>query len=108
MTQNQIEIGCDRYGTTNPNKKSSKAVTSRKLDFPLRLYAKKYANHATWNLQVKNPEHRHDATDNIMEHPAFRKLNEQETSQISKCLNNCFFQGKFSPNYAARGSLTGL
>ncbi|MBW0569328.1 hypothetical protein O181_109043 [Austropuccinia psidii MF-1] len=38
----------------------------------------------TWTLKVKNPEHNHDATENIMVHPAFRKLNEQETSQIAQ------------------------
>ncbi|MBW0563166.1 hypothetical protein O181_102881 [Austropuccinia psidii MF-1] len=38
----------------------------------------------TWTPKVKNPEHSHDATENIMAHPAFRKFNEQETSQISQ------------------------
>ncbi|MBW0569315.1 hypothetical protein O181_109030 [Austropuccinia psidii MF-1] len=84
MTQNQIEIGCDRYGTPNPNKRPSKTVTSRKIDCPFRLYARKYAKSTTWTLKVKNPEHSHDATENIMENPAFRKTNVQETSQISQ------------------------
>ncbi|MBW0555255.1 hypothetical protein O181_094970 [Austropuccinia psidii MF-1] len=83
MTQNQIEIGCDRSGNPNPNKNSSKTVISRKFDCPFILYARKYAKITTWTLKVKNPEHSHDATDNIMAHPAFRKFNEQETSQIS-------------------------
>ncbi|MBW0549964.1 hypothetical protein O181_089679 [Austropuccinia psidii MF-1] len=80
MTHNQMEIGCDRSGTPNPNKNSSKTVTSRNLDYSFRLYAKK----TTWNLQVKNPEHSHNAPENIMAHCAFRKFNEQETSQISQ------------------------
>ncbi|MBW0575764.1 hypothetical protein O181_115479 [Austropuccinia psidii MF-1] len=84
MTHNQIEIGCDRSGTPNPNKSPSKTVTSRKLDYPFRLYARKYAESTTWTLKVKNPEHSHDATENIMAHHAFRKFNEQETSQISQ------------------------
>ncbi|MBW0468632.1 hypothetical protein O181_008347 [Austropuccinia psidii MF-1] len=84
MTHNQIKIGCDRSGTPNSNKSPSKTVTSRKLDFPFRLYARKYAKSTTWTLKVKNPEHSHDATENIMAHPAFRKFNEQETSQTSQ------------------------
>ncbi|MBW0581002.1 hypothetical protein O181_120717 [Austropuccinia psidii MF-1] len=84
MTHNQIEICCDRSGTPNPNKSPSKTVTSRKLDCPFRLYARKYAKSTTWTLEVKNPEHNHDATENIMAHPAFRKFNEQEASQISQ------------------------
>ncbi|MBW0463046.1 hypothetical protein O181_002761 [Austropuccinia psidii MF-1] len=84
MTHNQIEIGCDRSGTPNHNKNFSITVTSRKLDFPFRLYARKYAKSTTWTLKVKNPEHSHDATENIMAHPAFRKFNNQETSQIAQ------------------------
>ncbi|MBW0540868.1 hypothetical protein O181_080583 [Austropuccinia psidii MF-1] len=79
MTPNQIEIGCDRSGTPNPNKSPS-----RKLDCPFRLYARKYAKSTTWTLKVKNPEHSHEATENIMAHPAFRKFNEQETSEIAQ------------------------
>ncbi|MBW0475313.1 hypothetical protein O181_015028 [Austropuccinia psidii MF-1] len=84
MTHNQIEIGCESSGTPNPNKGSSKTVTSRKLDCPFRLYARKYARSTTWTLKFKSPEHSHDATENIMAHPAFRKFNEQETSQIAQ------------------------
>ncbi|MBW0507956.1 hypothetical protein O181_047671 [Austropuccinia psidii MF-1] len=84
MTQNQIEIACDRSGTPNANKNPSKTVTSRKLDCPFRLYARKYAKSTTWTLKVKNCEHGHDATENIMAHPDFQKFNEQETSQISQ------------------------
>ncbi|MBW0490242.1 hypothetical protein O181_029957 [Austropuccinia psidii MF-1] len=84
MTHNRIEIGCDRSGTPNANKSPSKTVTSRKLDCPFRCYAIKYAKSTTWTLKVKNPEHSHDATENIMAHPAFRKFNEQETSQIAQ------------------------
>ncbi|MBW0476090.1 hypothetical protein O181_015805 [Austropuccinia psidii MF-1] len=80
MNQNQLENGCDRSGTPNANKNPSKTVTSRNLDFPFRLYSRKYAKSITWTLKVHNPEHSHDATENIMAHPAFRKLNEQETS----------------------------
>ncbi|MBW0577421.1 hypothetical protein O181_117136 [Austropuccinia psidii MF-1] len=84
MTHNQIEIGGDRYGIPNANKSPFKTVTSRKLDCPFRLYARKYAKSTTWTLKVKNPEHCHDTTENNMAHPAFRKFNEQETSQISE------------------------
>ncbi|MBW0564660.1 hypothetical protein O181_104375 [Austropuccinia psidii MF-1] len=84
MTHNQIEIGYDRSGTPNPHKSSSKTVTSRNLDCPFRLYARKYSKSTTWTLKVKNTEHSHDSTENIMAHPAFRKLNEQEESQISQ------------------------
>ncbi|MBW0564104.1 hypothetical protein O181_103819 [Austropuccinia psidii MF-1] len=84
MTHNQIEIGFNRSGTPNTNKNPYKTVTSRKLDCPFRLYARKYAKSTTWNLKIKSPEHSHDAAKNIVAHPAFRKLNEQETSQIDK------------------------
>ncbi|MBW0584249.1 hypothetical protein O181_123964 [Austropuccinia psidii MF-1] len=84
MTHNQIEIGCDRSGTPKPKKRTSKTVTSRKLDFPFRLYSKKFSKKTTWTLKVKNPQHSHDATENIMAHPALRKFNEKETSQIAQ------------------------
>ncbi|MBW0484886.1 hypothetical protein O181_024601 [Austropuccinia psidii MF-1] len=84
MTHNQIEIGCDRSGTPNANKSSSKTVTSRKLDCLFRLYARKYSKSTAWTLKVKTPEHSHDATERIMAPPAFRKFNEQEKSQISQ------------------------
>ncbi|MBW0547181.1 hypothetical protein O181_086896 [Austropuccinia psidii MF-1] len=89
MTQNQIEIGCDRSGTPNPNKISSKTVTSRKLDCSFGFYARKYAK-TTWTLKVKNPEHSHDATENIMANSSFRKINEQETSQIAQMSESLF------------------
>ncbi|MBW0558266.1 hypothetical protein O181_097981 [Austropuccinia psidii MF-1] len=83
LTHNKIEIGGDRSGTQNPKKNSSKTVTSRNLDCPFRVYARKYAKSTTWTLKVKSPEHSHDATKNIVAHPAFRKFNDQETSQIA-------------------------
>ncbi|MBW0475650.1 hypothetical protein O181_015365 [Austropuccinia psidii MF-1] len=84
MTHNQIEIGFDRSGTLNPNKNSPKTVTSRKIDCPFRLYARKYAKSTTWTLEVKNPKNSHDTTENIVAHPAFRKFNEQGTAQIAQ------------------------
>ncbi|MBW0511036.1 hypothetical protein O181_050751 [Austropuccinia psidii MF-1] len=84
VTNNQIEIGCDRSGTPNPNKNSSKTVTSRKLDCAFTLHGTKYTKKTTWTLKVKNTEHSHEATKNIMAHRVFRKLNEQETSQIAQ------------------------
>ncbi|MBW0483079.1 hypothetical protein O181_022794 [Austropuccinia psidii MF-1] len=84
MTHNKIEIGCDRSGGPNPKKNPSKTVTSRKLDCAFRLYTRKYLKSTTLTIKVKNPEHRHDANKNIMAHPAFRKLNEQETTQIAQ------------------------
>ncbi|MBW0475371.1 hypothetical protein O181_015086 [Austropuccinia psidii MF-1] len=84
MTHNQIEIGCDRSVTPNPNKNSTKTVTSRDIDCPFRLYARTFAKKTTWTRKVKNPENNHDSTENIMAHPAFRKSNEQLISQISQ------------------------
>ncbi|MBW0584809.1 hypothetical protein O181_124524 [Austropuccinia psidii MF-1] len=83
MTQNQIEICCERSGTPNSNKTPSKTVNSRKLDCPFRLYARNYAKSTTWTLKVKNPEHSNNTIENIMAHPACRKFNEQEISQIA-------------------------
>ncbi|MBW0466190.1 hypothetical protein O181_005905 [Austropuccinia psidii MF-1] len=84
MTHNQVEIGCDRSGTPNPHIRSSKTVTSRNIDCLFRLYVRKYSNSTTWTLKVKKPEHCHDATENTMSHLAFRRFNEQETSQVSQ------------------------
>ncbi|MBW0542678.1 hypothetical protein O181_082393 [Austropuccinia psidii MF-1] len=84
MTHNQVEIGCDRSGAPNAKKRPSKTVTSRKLDCPFSVYSREYATSTTWTLKVKKPEHSHDATENIMENPALRKFNEQETSQIAQ------------------------
>ncbi|MBW0473693.1 hypothetical protein O181_013408 [Austropuccinia psidii MF-1] len=84
MTHNQIEIGCDRSGTPNDNKNHSKTVTSRNLDCPFRLYSRKYSKSTTWTRKVKDPGHSHDATENIMANPAFRKFNVKETSQIAQ------------------------
>ncbi|MBW0546920.1 hypothetical protein O181_086635 [Austropuccinia psidii MF-1] len=84
IPQKQIEIGCDRSETPNPNKNSSQKVTSRSLDCPFRFYSRKYAQKSAWTFKVKDPEKSHDATENIMAHPAFRKFNEQETSKIAQ------------------------
>ncbi|MBW0465068.1 hypothetical protein O181_004783 [Austropuccinia psidii MF-1] len=84
MTHNHIEIGCDRSGTPNPHKNTSRTVSSRKFGSPFRLYARKYAKSTTWTLKVKIPENSHDATENIMAHPAFKKFNGKEASQIAK------------------------
>ncbi|MBW0474364.1 hypothetical protein O181_014079 [Austropuccinia psidii MF-1] len=92
MTHNQVEIGCDGSGTPNANKNPSKIVTSRNLDCPFRLYARKYSKSTTWTLEVKDPENSHDATENIMAHPSFRKFNEQETSQIAQMSESLLLQ----------------
>ncbi|MBW0590486.1 hypothetical protein O181_130201 [Austropuccinia psidii MF-1] len=84
MTHNQIEIGCDRSGTPNFHKSYSKTGSSSKIDCPFKLCGRKYAESTTWTIKVKNPEHSHDAIENIMAHPVFRQLNEQETSQIAQ------------------------
>ncbi|MBW0515823.1 hypothetical protein O181_055538 [Austropuccinia psidii MF-1] len=94
MTHNQIEIGCDRSGTPNPNKIFSKTVTLRKIDYPFRLCARKYAKKTTWTLKVKNPENIHDSTENVMAHHAFTKFNGQETSQITQMFESLLIQRK--------------
>ncbi|MBW0466430.1 hypothetical protein O181_006145 [Austropuccinia psidii MF-1] len=92
MTHNQIKIGRDRAWTPNSHKSTYKTVTSRNIDCPFRLYARKYPKNTTWNLTVKNPEHSHDATKNIMEHPAFRKFNEKETSKVAQISESLLIQ----------------
>ncbi|MBW0513088.1 hypothetical protein O181_052803 [Austropuccinia psidii MF-1] len=84
MSHNQIQVDCYRSGTTNPHRSPSNKFTSRKLDCPFRLYARKYAKSTTWTLRLKNPEHIHDAIENIMAPSFFRKFNEQETSKIAQ------------------------
>ncbi|MBW0534008.1 hypothetical protein O181_073723 [Austropuccinia psidii MF-1] len=74
MTHIQIEIGCDRSGTPNCNKNSSKTVTSRMLECPFQLHARKYAKSTTWALKVKNPEHRHDATEKYHGTSCFQEI----------------------------------
>ncbi|MBW0494860.1 hypothetical protein O181_034575 [Austropuccinia psidii MF-1] len=90
MSHNHNETGCDRSGTPNPNKNSSKTVPSRKLYSPFRIYARKYAKSTIWTLKVKNPENSYNATEIIMAQPAFRKLNGQETSQIAQISQSLF------------------
>ncbi|MBW0578745.1 hypothetical protein O181_118460 [Austropuccinia psidii MF-1] len=103
MTHNLIEIGCDRSGTPNPNKTSSKTVTSRNLDCPFRLYARKYSKSTTWTLKVKNLEHSHDATENIMAHTSFSKFNAQETSQISQMSESLLMQRQIHAQLCIQG-----
>ncbi|MBW0483773.1 hypothetical protein O181_023488 [Austropuccinia psidii MF-1] len=102
MTHNQIEIGYDRSGTPNANENPSKTVTSRKLDCPFRLYARKSAKSTTWTLKVKTPEHSQDATKNIMAHPAFRNFNEQDTSQISQMFESLLMPRKIQAQSFSR------
>ncbi|MBW0572728.1 hypothetical protein O181_112443 [Austropuccinia psidii MF-1] len=94
MTHNQIEKGCDRSGTLNTNKNSSKTVNSRNFDCLFRLYGRKYVKKTTLTLKVENTEHSHDANENIMANPAFRKFNEQETSQIAQMSESLLLPGK--------------
>ncbi|MBW0491787.1 hypothetical protein O181_031502 [Austropuccinia psidii MF-1] len=103
MTHNQIEIGCESPGTPNPHKSSSRKVTSRKLDFPLRLYATKYAKSITWTIKVKNPDHSHDSTKGITEHPAFRKFNEQATSQIAQMSESLLMPREIQAQLCSQG-----
>ncbi|MBW0553820.1 hypothetical protein O181_093535 [Austropuccinia psidii MF-1] len=84
MTHNQVGIDCDRYGTPNPHRNTSKTLTSRKLNFLFRFYARIYSKSTTYALKLRNLEKSHDATENIMAHPAFKKSNEHKTSQISQ------------------------
>ncbi|MBW0559882.1 hypothetical protein O181_099597 [Austropuccinia psidii MF-1] len=84
MSQNQIEIGCDKSETPNSHKNSSKAITSINFDHPLRLDERKYSKITTWTLKVENPEGSQDATKNVMANPAFRKFNVQKKFQISQ------------------------
>ncbi|MBW0585440.1 hypothetical protein O181_125155 [Austropuccinia psidii MF-1] len=102
MTHKQIEIGCDWSGTPNSNKSASKTVTSRKVYCPFRLYARKYAKRTSWTLKVKNTEHSHNATENIMEHPAFKKFNEQETSQIAQMSESLLLPGQIYAQFCSQ------
>ncbi|MBW0463042.1 hypothetical protein O181_002757 [Austropuccinia psidii MF-1] len=88
MTHNQIGIGCDRYGTPNPHK----TVTSIMLDCQFILYSRKYGKSTTWTLKIKNPEHSYDSIKNIIANPAFRKFNEQKTSQIPQMSESLLIQ----------------
>ncbi|MBW0584781.1 hypothetical protein O181_124496 [Austropuccinia psidii MF-1] len=67
-----------------PTKAPPKQSPQESLTFPFVIFARKYAKSTTWTLKVKTPEHSHDATENIMAHPAFRQFSEQETSQIAQ------------------------
>ncbi|MBW0570149.1 hypothetical protein O181_109864 [Austropuccinia psidii MF-1] len=83
MTHNQIVIGCDRYGTPTSHKNTSKTVTSIKLDCPIKIYCREYAKSTPWTPKFKDPEHNHDATENIRAHPAFRRFNEEKIKNFS-------------------------
>ncbi|MBW0563648.1 hypothetical protein O181_103363 [Austropuccinia psidii MF-1] len=108
MTHNQIEIGCDRSGTPNPNKNSCRKFTSRNIDCPFRLYARKYAKKTTSTLKFKNPEHSYYATENIMAHPAFRKFNEKETFQIAQMSESLLLQSQIKAQLFSQRGLTSL
>ncbi|MBW0506980.1 hypothetical protein O181_046695 [Austropuccinia psidii MF-1] len=95
-------MGCDRSGTPNLHKTSSKTVTQRNIDCLFRLYARKYAKSTASNLKVKDPKHSHDATENIMAHPDFRKFNEQETSQISPIPESLLIPRKIKPQLCSQ------
>ncbi|MBW0493579.1 hypothetical protein O181_033294 [Austropuccinia psidii MF-1] len=99
MTHNHIKIACDRSGTPNFHKGSFKTLTSRKLYFPFRLDARKYAKSTTWTLEVKNPEHSHDATETIVAHPALRKFNDQETFQITQIYESLLMQTQIQAQF---------
>ncbi|MBW0557348.1 hypothetical protein O181_097063 [Austropuccinia psidii MF-1] len=90
ITHNPIEIACDRSRTHNLYKNFSKTFTSRKPDWQFRIYARKCVESTTWTLEVKNPEHSHDATENIISYAAFRKFNEKEKFQIAQMYASLF------------------
>ncbi|MBW0576790.1 hypothetical protein O181_116505 [Austropuccinia psidii MF-1] len=71
-------------GPQIPRKDPPKQSTQERLNFLLDFMPENIPRVPIELLKSKNLEHNHDATKNIMEHPAFRKFNEQETSQISQ------------------------
>ncbi|MBW0560323.1 hypothetical protein O181_100038 [Austropuccinia psidii MF-1] len=88
MNHNQIKTGLNRSRTPNSYKNSFKKSIYRELDCSVRLYSRKYSKSATWTLELKNPdkinpENSNSSTGNIMAHPALRRFNKQETSQIT-------------------------
>ncbi|MBW0567225.1 hypothetical protein O181_106940, partial [Austropuccinia psidii MF-1] len=85
-----------------PTKISSKTLTSRNIYCPFRLSARKYVNSTTWTLEVTNPEHSHDATENIMAHPALRKFNEQETFQITQMSESLLIQRHIQAQFCSQ------
>ncbi|MBW0469220.1 hypothetical protein O181_008935 [Austropuccinia psidii MF-1] len=87
-------MGCDRSGTPNPHKNIFKTAIQRKLDCPFEFYTRKYAMSTTWTLQLKNTEHSHDSTENIMANLAFRKFNEKETSQTAQMSESLLIRKK--------------
>jgi hypothetical protein len=72
-----ISLGCDRGGVYHdyinaPDRAKRRKTSTRRIDCPFRLYAKKLRSDQ-WEIQVRNPNHNHEADDNIIAHPIARR-----------------------------------
>jgi hypothetical protein len=73
-----ISLGCDRggvyYDHINALDGAKRRKTStRRIDCPFRLYAKKLIASNQWEIQVRNPNHNHEADDNMIAHLIARR-----------------------------------
>ena len=48
-------------------------LSTRRINCPFRLYAKKLVDSNQWEIQVRNPTHNHEANDNMIGHPIARR-----------------------------------
>jgi hypothetical protein len=73
-----ITLGCDRGGVYHdrvnaPEGAKRRKTSTKRIDCPFRLYAKKLTASNQWEIQVRNPSHNHEADDNMIAHPIARR-----------------------------------
>jgi hypothetical protein len=91
-----ISLGCDRggvyYDHINALDGAKRRKTStRRIDCPFRLYAKKLIASNQWEIQVRNPNHNHEADDNMIAHPIARRR--QLTQDQINTINHLSYSG---------------
>ena len=76
--ERNICLGCDRGGVYHDHIDASEGskrrkTSTRRMNCPFRLYAKKLVDSNQWEIQVRNPSHNHEADDNMIGHPTVRR-----------------------------------
>jgi hypothetical protein len=83
-----ISLGCDRGGVYKDHINAldgakRRKTSTRRIDCPFRLYAKKLIDTDQWEIQVRNPNHNHEADDNMIGHPIARRRQFTEEQRIT-------------------------
>lgn len=86
-TNKNIFLGCDRGGIYHdrinaPEGSNRRLTTTRRIGCPFRLYGRRIPDSDKWELKVRNPSHNHTTNDNMIGHPAARRLTEEQLQRI--------------------------